>query len=85
MTADGRIEEDKDLDGYHDDYYISSIIMNDDPRHVRYEERVKVSLDDINSLPLVLDEALAVGRKLIQFRADVTAAAIHRVRGERGR
>jgi len=85
MTADGRIEEDKDLDGYHDDYYISSIIMNDDPRHVRYEERVKVSLDHINSLPLVLDEALAVGKKLIQFRADVTAAAIHRVRGERGR
>lgn len=85
MTADGRIEEDKDLDGYHDDYYISSIIMNDDPRHVRYEERVKVSLDHINSLPLVLDEALAVGKKLIQFRADVTAAAIQRVRAERGR
>jgi creatinine amidohydrolase len=85
MTADGRVEEDKDLDGYHDDYYISSMIMNDDPRHVRYDERVKVSLDHINSLPLVLDEALAVGRKLIQFRADVTAAAIQRVRGERGR
>lgn len=85
MTADGRIEENKDLDGYHDDYYISSIIMNDDPSHVRYDERVKVNLDHINSLPLVLDEALAVGKKLVQFRADVTAAAIHRVRAERGR
>ena len=72
----GKVELNKDLDGYHDDYYISSIIMNDDPRHVRYEERVRVSLDHINSLPLVLDEALEIGKKLIQFRADVTAAAI---------
>ena len=76
----GKVELDKDLDGYHDDYYISSIIMNDDPRHVRYEQRVRVGLDHINSLPLVLDEAIAIGRKLIQFRADVTAAAIRQRR-----
>jgi creatinine amidohydrolase len=79
----GKVELDKDLDGYHDDYYISSIIMNDSPRHVRYEERVKVNLNHINSLPLELDEALAIGRKLIQFRADVTVAAIERLRTER--
>jgi hypothetical protein len=84
LTADGRIEENKDLDGYHDDYYISSIIMNDSPEHVRYEQRVRVNLDHINSLPLVLEEALEVGKRLIQFRADVTAAAIDRVRAERG-
>jgi creatinine amidohydrolase len=79
----GKVELDKDLDGYHDDYYISSIIMNDDPRHVRYHERVKVNLDHINSLPLVLEEALGIGKKLIQFRADVTVAAINRVRAAR--
>ena len=79
----GKVELDKDLDGYHDDYYISSIIMNDDPRHVRYAERVKVNLNHINSLPLLLDEALTIGRKLIQFRADVTVAAINRLRFER--
>jgi creatinine amidohydrolase len=76
----GMVELDKDLDGYHDDYYISSIIMNDSPRHVRYAERVKVGLDHINSLPLVLDQALTIGRKLIQFRADVTVAAIQKRR-----
>jgi len=76
----GKVELNKDLDGYHDDYYISSIIMNDSPRHVRYDERVRVNLDHINSLPLVLDEALAIGKKLIQFRADVTAAAIQQRR-----
>jgi len=72
----GKVELDKDLDGYHDDYYISSIIMNDSPKHVRYDERVKVNLNHINSLPLILDEALAIGKKLIQFRADATVAAI---------
>jgi hypothetical protein len=70
------VELDKDFDGYHDDYYISSMIMNDDPRHVRYFERVKVGLDHINTLPLVLDQALDIGKKLAQFRADVTTAAI---------
>jgi hypothetical protein len=76
----GKVELDKDLDGYHDDYYISSIIMNDSPDHVRYSQRVKVNLDHINSLPLVLDEALSIGKRLIQFRADVTVAAINQRR-----
>ena len=76
----GMVELNKDLDGYHDDYYISSLIMNDSPRHVRYEERVRVGLDHINSLPLVLDQALGIGRKLAQFRAGVTVAAIEKRR-----
>lgn len=76
----GMVELNKDLDGYHDDYYISSLIMNDHPRHVRYDERVKVGLDHINSLPLVRDQALAIGKKLAQFRADVTVAAIQKRR-----
>jgi creatinine amidohydrolase/Fe(II)-dependent formamide hydrolase-like protein len=73
-------ELNKDLDGYHDDYYISSLIMNDSPRHVRYEERKRVGLDHINSVPLVLDEALAAGKKIAQFRADATVAAIQKLR-----
>lgn len=70
-------EIDKDLDGYHDDYYITALIMNDSPAHVRYDERVKVGLNHINSVPLELERALDVGRKLAQFRADVTVAAIN--------
>jgi creatinine amidohydrolase/Fe(II)-dependent formamide hydrolase-like protein len=76
----GMVELNKDLDGYHDDYYITSLIMNDSPKHVRYDERVKVGLDHINSLPLKLDQALDIGKKLAQFRADVTVAAINKYR-----
>ena len=73
-------ELNKDLDGYHDDYYISSLIMNDNPRHVRYDERVRVGLDHINSVPLPLQAALANGKKIAQFRADATVAAIQKRR-----
>jgi creatinine amidohydrolase/Fe(II)-dependent formamide hydrolase-like protein len=79
----GKVELNKDLDGYHDDYYISSIIMNDSPDHVRLRERQAVNLDHINSLYIVEDEALTIGRKITQFRADVTAAAIGRLRSAR--
>ena len=79
----GKVELNKDLDGYHDDYYISSMIMNDNPEHVRLKQRQNVNLDHINSLPIDEAEALEIGRKLTQFRADVTAAAIQQVRASR--
>lgn len=76
----GKVELNKDLDGYHDDYYITSLIMNDSPEHVRLPQRQRVSLDHINSLYIDEAEALEIGKKLAQFRADVTAAAIERIR-----
>lgn len=80
----GKVELNKDLDGYHDDYYISSMIMNDGPEHVRLEQRQRVNLDHINSLHIDLEEALEIGRKLTQFRADVTVEAIRRIRAAGG-
>jgi len=79
----GKVELNKDLDGYHDDYYISSLIMNDSPEHVRLYQRQRVDLDHINSLHIDEAEALEIGSKLAQFRADVTAQAIARLRAAR--
>lgn len=76
----GKVELDKDLDGYHDDYYISSIIINDGPEHIRLPQRQKVSLDHINSLYIDEAEMTEIGRKITQFRADVTVEAIRRFR-----
>ena len=76
----GKVELNKDLDGYHDDYYISSIILNDSPDHIRLPQRQAVSLDHINSLHIDEDEMREIGRKITQFRADVTVAAIERLR-----
>jgi len=79
----GMVELNKDLDGYHDDYYITSLIMNDSPDHVRLPQRQAVSLDHINSLHIDEAEALEIGKKIAQFRADVTVAAIEERRAGR--
>ena len=76
----GMVELNMNLDNYHDDYYITSLIMNDSPDHVRLPQRQKVNLDHINSLPIDEEQALEIGKKLAQFRADVSVAAINRFR-----
>ncbi len=64
-------------DGYHDNYYITSIIMNDDPRYVRFEERLNAGRASINGVSISpIGETLEHGRRLIDFRADVTVEAI---------
>jgi len=71
------VDEDPRLEGLHDDYYISTIIMNDNPRHVRLEQRIaagKASINGISILPV--EKAIEHGRKLIEFRTDVTVEAI---------
>ena len=80
------IDEDPRLEGLHDDYYITSIIMNDDPQHVRLEQRIaaeKASINGISILPVA--QTLEHGRKLIEFRTEATVAAIQRVLEAAGR
>jgi len=71
------VDEDPRLEGLHDDYYITSIIMNDDPQHVRLEQRInagKASINGISILPA--EKTIEHGRRLIDFRTDVTVRAI---------
>ncbi len=71
------IDEDPRLEGLHDDYYITTIIMNDDPRHVRFDERVEADVASINGISILPKEkALWHGRQLIDFRTDATVAAM---------
>lgn len=80
------IDEDPRLEGLHDDYYITSIIMNEDPRHVRWEERVAAGKASINGISIADKEAtLEHGRRIIEFRTDATVEAIKdRMGGARG-
>ena len=73
------IDEDPRLDGLHDDYYITSIIMNDDPRHVRLEQRIRADKATINGISILpAEKTIEHGRKLIEFRTEATVAAIER-------
>lgn len=81
------IDEDPRLEGLHDDYYITSIIANDDPAHVRFQQRVDADKASINDIPIVpLEKLLADGKRIIEFRTDVTVDAIRAaIQAQRGR
>ena len=74
------VDEDDTAEGLHDNYYITTIIMNDDPAYVRFEERIRAGKATINGISISpIGQALEHGRRLIEFRADATVEAIHRV------
>ena len=71
------VDEDPRLEGLHDDYYITSIIMNDNPQHVRLEQRIEAGKASINGISIVpIEQTIEHGRRLIEFRTDVTVGAI---------
>jgi creatinine amidohydrolase len=65
------------MEGLHDDYYISSIIMVHDVNGVRLPERIKAGKTTINGVSLApAEKAIANGRKIVAFRTEVTVKAI---------
>jgi creatinine amidohydrolase/Fe(II)-dependent formamide hydrolase-like protein len=65
-------------DGIHDDYYITALMMTVDPAVVRYDQRVKAGKATINGVSIAPKErSIEVGKKLMQYRVDVTVKAIN--------
>jgi len=81
------IDEDPRLEGLHDDYYITTIIMNDNPEFVRYEQRMEAGMASINGISIEdMDAALEHGRRIVEFRTDATVAAMRAaIAAQRGR
>jgi creatinine amidohydrolase len=74
------------LEGYHDDYYISSIIATVDPNGIRMPERQKAGKFVINGVPLApIEKTIANGKKIVEFRTDATVAAIKKALAAAGR
>lgn len=64
-------------DGIHDDYQITALMMTVDPTVVRYDQRVKAGKATINGVSIApKEQSIEVGKKLMQFRVDVTVKAI---------
>ncbi|MDA0329423.1 MAG: creatininase family protein [Gemmatimonadetes bacterium] len=62
---------------YHDDYHYSSIIATTDPTRIRAEQRIAAGLFSINGVELGPVELIVEnGRRLVQYRAEITARAI---------
>ncbi|WP_439102129.1 creatininase family protein [Congregibacter sp.] len=64
-------------DGHHDDIWVTAMMMATDPAQVRFDERVSAGLASINGVPITpLQDAVALGERMIAFRAAMTADAI---------
>lgn len=80
-TALGIVESTDD--GFHDDYYITALMMVTDPTVVRYDQRVKAGKATINGISIApKEETIEVGKKLMQYRVDQTVKAIHAALGK---
>lgn len=65
------------LEGLHDDYYISSLVMLHDPNGARMAERVKAGKFVINGVSLApVEKTLENGKKVVAFRTEKTVAAV---------
>jgi len=69
-------------DGLHDDATVGMIMMITDPRSLRWQERVNAGKATIDGVSLAdKQETLRWGRRLVDYRATVTAEAITRAIG----
>jgi creatinine amidohydrolase/Fe(II)-dependent formamide hydrolase-like protein len=72
-------------DGLHDDPEITLNMFIDDPRSVRYEERLKAGKADINGFSLADRERItALAKEVVAFRAQVTTDAINKAIANKG-
>ena len=70
----------EEMEGLHDDYYISSIVMNVDLNAVRTDERIRSGKFIINGVKLgPIQKTLTNGRKIIRFRTEATIEAIRKI------
>jgi len=67
------------MEGLHDDYYISAIIATVDTDAIRMPERVKAGKFVINGVPLApIEKTIANGKKMVEFRTNVAVEAIRK-------
>jgi creatinine amidohydrolase/Fe(II)-dependent formamide hydrolase-like protein len=66
-------------EGHHDDAIISSLVMTVDPAAVRIDQRIAKKKASINGIPLApIDKAVAAGKQIVDYRAEVTVRAIEK-------
>jgi creatinine amidohydrolase/Fe(II)-dependent formamide hydrolase-like protein len=76
-TAEVLGVEETSSDGYHDDIWVTALMMITDPTTVRWDERVEAGLASINGVSIVpLQKTVDLGLRMQDFRAELTARAI---------
>ncbi|MBI1314098.1 creatininase family protein [bacterium] len=66
-------------EGLHDDFAMTAMMMAVDPASVRTQQRIKAGCFRINGVDLApAEKTIEWGRRIINFRADATVAAIQK-------
>jgi len=82
---EGRGVKPTKADGLHDDPEITMNMFIDDPKSVRYDERVKAGKADINGVSLKdRKQITAWAKEIVAFRAQVTTDAINKAIANKG-
>ncbi len=82
---EGRGVKPTKADGLHDDPEITMNMFIDDPKSVRYEERLKAGKADINGVSLKDKKQItAWAKEIVAFRAQVTTDAINKAIANKG-
>lgn len=72
-------------DGLHDDPIITLNMFIDDPRSVRYDERVKIGKASINGVSIAdRKKSQALAKEIVEFRATTTVEAIRKAIANKG-
>jgi creatinine amidohydrolase/Fe(II)-dependent formamide hydrolase-like protein len=71
--------DERNADGFHDNYYMSAMTLAADPAKARMEERIRAAKFTINGVNLApASRTIENGRKIIAFRTAATVAAIRK-------
>jgi len=83
MTQHGIV--DGAADGLHDDPIITLNMFIDDPKSVRYDERVKAGKAKINGVSIAdRKKATALAKQIVEYRASTTVDAIRKAIANKG-
>jgi creatinine amidohydrolase len=63
-------------EGYHDDYFTAAVSVATDPLSARMPQRIKAGKTTINGAELAGPKAAEDGRRIMEFRTDMTVEAI---------
>lgn len=64
-------------DGYHDDIWVTAMMMMTDPESVRYRQRMAADMASINGVDISsLEDTIELGTKMVAFRASRAAEVI---------
>ena len=77
FVKDNGIDENVKADGIHDEYGLTAVMMANDPKIVRFDERVAAGKATINGISIMpKDKTIEMGKKIVEFRANIAVDAI---------